>query len=162
MLYASCSGTSLEETAMVITELPTEESIALVARLRKGHLAFAEGSQPLLVPIYYAYHEDYLYCFTTLGQKVEVMRANPLVAFEVEEFSADREWTTVVMTGRYEELAPHGAAGETAWELLQKCPMWWEPGYAKTIRRDGTERSLEPIYFRIFIDSIRGHHAHAS
>jgi nitroimidazol reductase NimA-like FMN-containing flavoprotein (pyridoxamine 5'-phosphate oxidase superfamily) len=162
MLWADCPDTSLEETAMVIIELPTEESMALVERLRKGHLAFAEGSQPLLVPINYVYHENYLYCFTTLGQKVEAMRANPLVAFEVEEFSAGREWTTVVMTGHYEELAPHGAEGDAAWELLQKYPMWWEPGYAKTIRRDGTERSLEPIYFRIRIDSVSGHQARTS
>jgi nitroimidazol reductase NimA-like FMN-containing flavoprotein (pyridoxamine 5'-phosphate oxidase superfamily) len=90
------------------------------------------------------------------------MRANPLVAFEVEEFTENREWITVVMTGQYEELAPHGEAGETAWSLLQEYPMWWEPGYAKTVRRDGTERSLEPLYFRIRIDSISGHQARAS
>ena len=90
------------------------------------------------------------------------MRINPLVAFEVEEFSQELEWTSAVVTGHYEELAQHGADGETAWKLLQQYPMWWEPGYAKTVRNDGTQRSLEPIYFRIRVDNIDGHQALAS
>ena len=144
---------------MLIRELTRMQSMAFVARSRLGRLAFTEGEQPYITPINYACKENHIYCFTTFGQKIRAMRSNPLVAFEVEEFSPDREWISAVITGRYEELAQYGADGETAWELLQQYTMLWEPGYAITIRNDGTQRSLEPIYFRIHIESISGHQA---
>jgi hypothetical protein len=47
---------------------------------------------------------------------------------------------------------------EKIWNLLKQHEVWWEPGLAKTII-DGSARPLEPVYFRILIDQITGHHA---
>jgi nitroimidazol reductase NimA-like FMN-containing flavoprotein (pyridoxamine 5'-phosphate oxidase superfamily) len=64
-----------------------------------------KNNQPYVVPIYFAYEPDRLYGFSTVGQKVEWMRDNPLVCVEADEVRAHNEWASVVVLGRYEELS---------------------------------------------------------
>jgi nitroimidazol reductase NimA-like FMN-containing flavoprotein (pyridoxamine 5'-phosphate oxidase superfamily) len=56
------------------------------------------------VPVYFVYEKDSLYSFSTVGQKIEWMRANPLVCVEVDEVVNPQQWVSVVVFGRYEEL----------------------------------------------------------
>jgi nitroimidazol reductase NimA-like FMN-containing flavoprotein (pyridoxamine 5'-phosphate oxidase superfamily) len=128
---------------MLIQELTNEDNLNLLAHMHLGRLACAQGAQPYVVPFYFAYQNNYLYSFATIGQRIEWMRANPLVCVETDEVASSEEWVSVIIFGRYEEL------------LNQKA-NWWEPGYAKTIIR-GTARSLDPVYFRIQIVQITGH-----
>ena len=69
----------------------------------------ARENQPYVVPVYLSYDvlpggEPCLYGFTTPGQKVEWMRANPLVCVEVDDVVAHDQWMSVIAFGRYEEL----------------------------------------------------------
>ena len=93
---------------MVIREMSREECLRVLAGARLARLACAHENQPYVVPVYLAYHErratTCLYGFTTPGQKVEWMRANPLVCVEVDEVAACDQWVSVIALGRYEEL----------------------------------------------------------
>jgi uncharacterized protein len=70
---------------LLIRELTTEEFLDLVAHSRLGRLACARGNMPYIVPLYFAYDDEYLYSFGTFGQKIEWMRVNPNVCVEVDE-----------------------------------------------------------------------------
>ncbi|MFL5242657.1 MAG: pyridoxamine 5'-phosphate oxidase family protein [Gemmataceae bacterium] len=91
---------------MVIREMSREECFKVLAGTRLVRLGCAHENQPYVVPVYLAYHEasGCLYGFTTPGQKVEWMRANPLVCVEVDEITANDQWVTIIAMGRYEEL----------------------------------------------------------
>src|SRR5579883_991773 len=91
---------------MVIREMSLEECLQVLTGARLARLACAHENQPYVVPVYFVYHEasECLYGFTTPGQKVEWMRANPLVCVEVDEIAADAQWVSVIAFGRYEEL----------------------------------------------------------
>ena len=89
---------------MVIRELTRQASLAVLSRTHLGRLACAKANQPFLVPMFFAYHEDSLYCASTIGQKIEWMRDNPLVAVEVDEIENAQHWQSVVVLGRYEEI----------------------------------------------------------
>lgn len=144
---------------MLIHDMTRQASIDLLARARLCRLACAHLDQPYISPIYCAYHDNYLYGFSTLGQKIAWMRANPLVCVEADELSSAQNWATVIIFGKYEELPdtsecePHR---KRAYELLQRQPMWWQPGYAKTVL-DEKVRPMEVTYFRIHIERISGH-----
>ena len=72
-----------------------------------------------------------------------------------------QQWSSVIVFGRYEELPPESgyeATRKLAHNLLQQRPVWWEPGYAK-MDREGSERPLDLVYFRIHIARITGHQA---
>jgi uncharacterized protein len=56
---------------VLIQELTRETSLDLLARMRLGRLACAQGTQPYVVPFYFAYDNDCLYSFSTVGQKIE-------------------------------------------------------------------------------------------
>jgi nitroimidazol reductase NimA-like FMN-containing flavoprotein (pyridoxamine 5'-phosphate oxidase superfamily) len=146
---------------MVIRELTTEASRDLLTRVHLGRLACAKANQPYVFPIFFAYHENSLYCAATIGQGIEWMRENPLVAIEVDEIDSAQQWESVIVSGRYEEFADTPETRDMrqlAWSLLQERKLWWEPGYAETIRR-GAERPMVPLYFRIGIGRITGHRA---
>jgi nitroimidazol reductase NimA-like FMN-containing flavoprotein (pyridoxamine 5'-phosphate oxidase superfamily) len=113
------------------------------------------------VPVYFAYEDNALYSFATLGQRIEWMRANPLVCIEVDEVVDQQQWESVIVFGRYEELpdTPEWqGARAVAYKLLHKSPMWWEPAYVQSIH-GGTPRPLVPIVYRIHIVRITGHRA---
>ena len=144
---------------MLIQEMTREMNLSLLNRSHIGRLGCSQGSQPYVVPIAFAYHREHLYSFSTIGRKIEWMRANPLVCVEVEEILSRQRWQTVIIFGRYEELADTPELYETrvfAHDVLAGTPVWWEPGYVKTLLQ-GEERPLQPIYFRISIGELSGH-----
>jgi hypothetical protein len=146
---------------MHIEELTRKASLDFLAGSHLGRLACANQSQPYVTPFYFAYHSPWIYSFSTVGQKIEWLRANPLACIEVDKITSPQEWTSVVVFGRYEELTKtidDHAAREFAHKLLQQHQLWWEPGYARTILH-GAPRPLDPVYYRLSIDEISGHRA---
>ena len=87
-------------------------------------------------------------CVSTVGQKIEWMRTNPLVAVEVFERDGERGWRTVVIDGVFEELTAepyYDNDRDFAWKLLKKHANWWEPG---GIDADGEAPSKSYIYYQ--------------
>ena len=118
---------------MVIREMSREECLRVLARARIDRLACAHENQPYVVPVYLVFDEvsGCLYGFTTPGQKVEWMRANPLVCVEVDEIAAFNQWVSVIAFGRYEELPrTSGADGlslraeESPQPVAEVMPAW--------------------------------------
>jgi uncharacterized protein len=146
---------------MQIEELTREASLRFLAGRRFGRLGCARNSQPYITPINYACHDRFIYSFSTVGRKIEWLRANPLACIEADEIESAWKWISVIALGRYEELS-ETAGGKSdrgfAHKLLSKNELWWEPGYARTILH-GEPRPLAPVYFRISIDEITGHRA---
>ena len=143
----------------MIQEMTRQESLDLLARTHLCRLACTQGSQPYVVPCYFAYNKNSLYSFSTVGQKVDWMRANPLVCVEADEVVNPQEWASVIAFGRYEELtSEYESERVIAYNLLHEKAQWWEPGYVKTILH-GTERPLVPVFYRIHLDQITGHRA---
>jgi nitroimidazol reductase NimA-like FMN-containing flavoprotein (pyridoxamine 5'-phosphate oxidase superfamily) len=146
---------------VLIQELTREASLDLLARLRLGRLACVQGSQPYVVPMYFVFHSGYLYGFSTVGQKIEWMRTNPMVCVEVSEVVSPQQWVSIVVFGRYEELpdTPEWHSARVfAHSLLTRHAVWWEPAYVKTILH-GAPRPLVPVFYRIRSLQITGHRA---
>lgn len=146
---------------MFIHEMTFYECRTALEKASVGRLACAHDGQPYAVPINFAFDDDHLYGFTTLGQKVEWMRANPLVCVEVDEVISDTEWMSIIVFGRYEELPDepkYEQARQRALSILQKRAIWWEPAYISQQHRDQLH-SLNPIFYRIHIEKMTGHRA---
>jgi nitroimidazol reductase NimA-like FMN-containing flavoprotein (pyridoxamine 5'-phosphate oxidase superfamily) len=144
---------------MVISEMTDVASIELLTRAHLGRLGCTHDLQPYVVPIYFVYYYHCLYSFSTIGQKIEWMRANPLVCVQTDEIINQEQWQSVVASGRYEELpdTPDWTVERTtASSLLQRNAAWWEPGIGKTTLRTG-ERAMNPVLFRIHLNRITGH-----
>jgi uncharacterized protein len=146
---------------MWIRNLDKAECIEFVAAHRLAHLACSNGTRPYVVPIYYAYSENALYAFSMPGKKIEWMRAKPSVSLLVEEKARGREWKSVVVDGRYEELPErigHKREREYCWSLLSKHASWWEPGSLKPEQLPMSDHSPH-LFFRIMIEELSGREA---
>ena len=100
----------------MIDELHPDEIEAVLHRHHVGRLACILAGAPYLVPITYTYRDGVLYGHTGPGQKLEALRANPQVAFEVDERWETTTWRSVVVRGVFAELTmpQEQAAARTA------------------------------------------------
>ncbi len=145
---------------MFIEELTLQECQEELARADLGRLACSHGHQPYVVPVHVAFENGYLYSFSMQGQKLEWMRANPLVCLEFDRVRSSNDWTTVLVFGRFEELrdSDHHAQRVHAHELLRKRVQWWEPGGAALPNR-AAQGNRAPIFFRVHIARLTGRRA---
>jgi nitroimidazol reductase NimA-like FMN-containing flavoprotein (pyridoxamine 5'-phosphate oxidase superfamily) len=144
---------------LLIEDMSWDMNIALLKNAHIGRIACVGGLQPYVTPFSFAYENNFIYSFGTVGKKIEWMRANPLVCIEVENIVNREEWQTVIVLGRFEELPnvpEFSKAIDKAHGLLAESAVWWEPGFVKTLNKEG-ERSLKPVWFRVSVLEITGH-----
>jgi uncharacterized protein len=151
--------TQIGRSSMLITRMRSKECRELLMRLGFGRLACASNDRPYIVPIYFSYDVDRLYCFSTLGQKIMWMRENPLVCVETDEIHAHDDWKSVVVLGRYVEIpnAPEDTkTRDYVRSLLRKRSLWWQSGYTINQVRRRPNKTAVPVYYCILIEQMTG------
>ncbi len=88
----------------MIHELHSDEIESVLHRHHVGRLAFLAAGEPYLVPITYTYQDGFIYGHTLPGQKLDALRTEPRIAFEVDERWETDTWRSVVVRGVFEEL----------------------------------------------------------
>ena len=143
---------------MLITKMRGKECRELLIRLGYGRLACSCNNRPYIVPIYFVFDANSLYCFSTLGRKIEWMRENPLVCLQADEVRSHDDWTSVIVLGRYAEIPStreYTKSRERARSLLKKRALWWQSGYTVTqVRRKVDGPKL--VFYSIQIEELSG------
>lgn len=67
-----------------------------------GHLACVDGDKPYISPMAYVFYGNAIYGQTTEGKKIDILRRNPQVCFQVQQKSDC--WRSVLCWGTFEEL----------------------------------------------------------
>jgi uncharacterized protein len=125
-----------------------------------GRLACTNGNQPYIVPVTFAYDGDYVYGQTTEGTKLNILRKNPQVCFEVDRMIDLWNWQSVIVYGKFEELVNNEA--NIAREILLKrvFPMMTSSSiHAHQHEVNGTiddSIRLKPIMYRIRLTKVTG------
>jgi uncharacterized protein len=142
---------------MRIVEISHEECKHLLKNMSVGRLACSLDNQPYIVPVCFAYEPNYLYVFSTVGKKIEWMRQNPKVCMLADDTPSPSNWISLVVDGTYTELREpqYSAEKQRAKERLSQSSEWWVSPLAQ--RREHTsDISIEPVFFRIDIQSMSG------
>ena len=134
-----------------VTELTPAEIAALLEEQLVGRIGCHADGLTYVVPVIYAYDSGSVYVLSTEGQKVDMMRTNPSVCFEVDRYDGPGSWRSVVAQGRYEELDEEGVA--RARTLLVER-MRRRPDGAKGPSRPRSDRAV--VGFRIRLDGATG------
>ena len=69
-----------------------------------GRIGCHAGGVTYVVPISYAYNGIYIYAHTHEGKKIDMMRENPKICFEVDTMENMANWKSVIAWGEFEEL----------------------------------------------------------
>lgn len=85
-------------------KLNDQEIEELILQQVVGRIGCHADDITYIVPISYVYDGKYIYVHTTEGMKVDLMRKNPKVCFQVDKMDNMANWQSVVSWGDYEEL----------------------------------------------------------
>ena len=69
-----------------------------------GRIGCHANGMTYVVPVSYAYDGDYIYVRTFEGLKLDMMRKNPKVCFQVDDTHDMANWQSVIASGEFEEL----------------------------------------------------------
>jgi nitroimidazol reductase NimA-like FMN-containing flavoprotein (pyridoxamine 5'-phosphate oxidase superfamily) len=99
----------------MLGKLNKEQIESLLKQEVTGRIGCHAGGKTYVVPITYVYDGTFIICHTRAGLKVELMRNNPQVCFEIDKMENMTNWESVIIQGVYEELE-----GDTANAAFQK------------------------------------------
>jgi uncharacterized protein len=142
---------------MEINEMTQDACRSVLTRVSMGRLGCSLENQPYVVPICFAYEPDYIYVFSTFGQKIKWMRVNPKVCIQIDELTNPSQWVSVIANGTYQELPEPQYEVERAHarKLLEKRSRWWLNALAAR-RARSLDDFISPLFFRIHVDSVTG------
>jgi nitroimidazol reductase NimA-like FMN-containing flavoprotein (pyridoxamine 5'-phosphate oxidase superfamily) len=141
-------------------KLNAEEIENVLTNQMIGRIGCTANNTTYIVPVSYAYDEDYVYCHTHKGLKIDMMRNNPNVCFEVDTMENMANWKSVIAWGIFEELTEIDKQKVAIKKLynrvvpaipsktLQLSPQWPFPP-------DDLE-DIQGIIFRIKLDKKSG------
>lgn len=132
-------------------ELSREEIEEFLLGRRIARLGCHAGGETYVVPLIVAYADGAVVAVTTEGRKIEMLRENPRVCVEADEYDTDGRgsWRSVIAQGTYEELT--GDEVEPALALLRER-------FARASGRAAEPRPLGRgvVVLRIRLDEVSG------
>jgi len=88
----------------MIGKLSDEQIEDVLHKNLVGRLGCTDGKIPYIVPINFVYDGNCIIAHSLEGMKIQMMRKNPLVCFEIEEMKSFTKWRSVICRGEYQEL----------------------------------------------------------
>ena len=98
-----------------------EEAIeAVLSRQFIGRIGCHANDLTYVVPVSYVYEGDCVYGHAEEGMKINMMRQNPKVCFEVDTMENMANWQSVISWGNYEEVTDKNEREEALKKLLNR------------------------------------------
>jgi uncharacterized protein len=88
----------------MIGTLNNAEIVSFLKSNLVGRIGCSDQNRTYVVPISYAYDNGMVYAHTHEGLKLQMMRNNPLVCFEVDDATETGNWKSVIAWGTFEEI----------------------------------------------------------
>lgn len=125
-----------------------------------GRLGCHSDGLTYIVPFSYAYDGNYIYCHSFEGMKVDIMRKNPKVCFQVDNTKNLANWQSVICWGTFEEI-PAGEERNNALRKLEerRLPVVTSETMHLTSQWPFPSEDIEKvkgIVFRILLDKKTG------
>ena len=136
----------------MINPLSDETARQLLRSCHFARLACVVNGDPYVIPINYKFENDFIYCHSLPGTKIEALRKHPRACVQVDEIKSDLYWKSVLAFGNYEEVADPTERDVILGSLLKEFPMLTPVESA--VAEDVNSPAI--IVFRIRVDRITG------
>jgi nitroimidazol reductase NimA-like FMN-containing flavoprotein (pyridoxamine 5'-phosphate oxidase superfamily) len=136
----------------MIASLSVEKARQLLRSRHFARLGCVVGGDPYVVPINYKFENDFIYCHSLPGTKIDGLRKHLRACVQVDEIKSDLCWKSVLAFGNYEEVVDPTERDLILGSLLREFPMLTpvESAVAEDVN------APEIIVFRIRVDRITG------
>jgi nitroimidazol reductase NimA-like FMN-containing flavoprotein (pyridoxamine 5'-phosphate oxidase superfamily) len=145
----------------MLGELTQQEITDLFEKSLIGRIGCNDGERTYVVPISYLFNGDHLVCHSRDGLKIEMMRKNPHVCFEVDEIRDYMHWRSAIAWGRYEELTNEHEIARVrtrfSEEMLnRKASLTSLPAAASEDDHRQKADFMKTVFYRIWITEVTG------
>jgi nitroimidazol reductase NimA-like FMN-containing flavoprotein (pyridoxamine 5'-phosphate oxidase superfamily) len=112
----------------MLGKLNTETIDELLGTQLIGRIGCHTEGVTYIIPVNYVYEEPCIYAHSANGLKIDMMRKNPAVCFEVDKIQRLFDWQSVICWGTFEEIT---AVSESE-QAMQKIIEGMAPHLAKS------------------------------
>ena len=146
----------------ILNEKQIEE---LLKRQVIGRLGCHVKGDTYIVPINYNYKNGIIYAHSGPGKKIDMMRKNPNVCFEVDEIEGVFRWQSVIAWGTYEEISDPDEKQQAMQGLIHRIMPLVEyptehPSHGITEKEADMDTLIENIVYKIGITKVTGRFEH--
>jgi nitroimidazol reductase NimA-like FMN-containing flavoprotein (pyridoxamine 5'-phosphate oxidase superfamily) len=142
----------------ILNEKQIEE---LLKRQVTGRLACHAKGDLYIVPINYNYKDGVIYGHSGPGKKIDMMRENPNVCFEVDETESVFRWHSVIAWGTFEEIKDPDEKQQAMQGLIHRIMPLVDspadhPSHGITEKEEDIDTLIENIVYKIMITRATG------
>jgi nitroimidazol reductase NimA-like FMN-containing flavoprotein (pyridoxamine 5'-phosphate oxidase superfamily) len=146
----------------MLGELNTEMLEELLKTQLLGRIGCHADGITYIVPVHYVYEPPYLYASSARGMKIDLMKKNPEVCFEVDRIENFFNWQSVICWGTFEEITEIHAVEQAMQKLINRIEPYLAKaedahpshGVADNAHEIGTTREL--VLYRIKLTKKTG------
>jgi uncharacterized protein len=146
----------------MIGRLQEEEMNEVLQSNVLGRIGCTDGKKIYVVPVNYVYDGKYIIGHSVAGMKIEMMRENPDICFEVDEMKNYTNWKSVIAWGQYQELTDERERYE-AIKLFVDRMMYMKisetaipPELSGNRVHPRSPGNIRPVIYRIVISEMTG------
>lgn len=126
-----------------------------------GRIGCCNNGETYIIPVNYLFDDSCIIAHSQEGKKIEMMRANPRVCFEVDQMKSLQSWTSVIAWGYYQEItdntekwnALHDFVNRMMYFKISQTARPPEMSPSRTRPRSG---KIKTVVFKIVLDKLTG------
>jgi nitroimidazol reductase NimA-like FMN-containing flavoprotein (pyridoxamine 5'-phosphate oxidase superfamily) len=162
MIIGGCydlSGTLYLEN--MLGELNENQIEALLKSRSVGRIGCHADGITYVVPVNYVYDGSQLYTHSVKGMKIDIMRKNPEVCFQVDSIRNIANWESVIAWGKFEELIDLSEKQHAMQKIINKVmPLMdgenAQPSHGFTANASDVGSQVELILYKIILTKKTG------
>lgn len=133
----------------------------LLTKQVTGRLGCHANGITYIVPINYFYRNPYIFAHSAGGQKIDMMRKNPKVCFQVDEIESVFRWKSVIAWGKFEEITGFDEKQQAMQGLIHRMMPLADkptdhPHHGITEKEAEIDTKIEVIVFKITLSKKTG------
>ena len=126
-----------------------------------GRVACYADGDLYIVPVNYVYDGHFIYSHSAMGKKIEMMRKNPQVCFEIDEIKDMFRWKSVIAWGRFEEITGLQEKEQAMQRLIHRIMPFSDkpndhPSHGIAEKESDIGTQVELIIYRIRVEKKTG------
>jgi hypothetical protein len=125
-----------------------------------GRIGCFAAGRVYVVPVTFVLNENHIYAHSKEGLKIRMMRKNPKVCFEVESRENIRNWRSVIVWGKFEEIKPLQEQKKAMKILNDRLLPFSLSESLRPSEQTQAPREIEkehkPVIYRISVEEITG------
>ncbi len=146
----------------MIGKLTNEQIEEVLVKNVFGHIGCNDGYNTYVYPLNYMYNGKHIICHSPAGSKIQIMRQNKRVCFQVDDVKNFITWKSVMVLGEYQELVEERDRYDAMKEFVDRMlhikikETVLIPGLAEEIANSNMKGNARPVFYRIIIDEKNG------